>query len=119
MANSEDGQGTQGKIKVFQKVVAGMEKSETIHPSGEEKESFDLFKSLPPQDKEEQLQERGFGTPDICTSEEFAQRGVSDALKGKQLKPQASRIEVYDPNNDECKFGCCMRTFLCLFFCSC
>ena len=32
--------------KVFQKVVAGMEKSEIIHPSGEEKESFDLFKCM-------------------------------------------------------------------------
>ena len=107
------------KSKAFQKVVAGMEKIETIHQSGEEKESFDLFKSLQLQDKEEQLEERACGEPDICTSPEFALRGNPDALKGKQLKAQASTTEEYDPNKDERTFGCSMRTFLGLFFCSC
>jgi len=105
--------------KVFQKVVAGMEKSEIIHPSGEEKESFDLFNCLKPQDKEEQLQERGFGGPAICSSPEFALRGVTEALKGKKLQAPASTNQEYDPNKDERTFGCCMRTFLCLCFCSC
>lgn len=96
-----------------------MEKCEAIHPSEEEEESFNLFKTLQLQDKEEQIQERGFGAPDIRTSPEFALRGAPDAFKEKQQKAQASATEEYDPNKDERTFGCCMRTFLCLFFCSC
>ena len=106
--------------KVVQKFCARRDKSETIHPEdGEEKEDLDLFQSLQPQNKEEQLDEEDFQAPDLCASEEMALRGLPDALKGKQLKAQAYRTEDYDPNRDERNFGCCMKFFLCLCFCSC
>ena len=87
------------KIKVDSKVVkkfcARRDKSETIHPEdGEEKEDLDLFQSLQPQNKEEQLDEEDFQAPDLCASEEMALRGLPDALKGKQLKLKPLELKI-------------------------
>lgn len=105
--------------KVFSKVVDAMEKSEPLHPSVVEEESFELFKVLKLQSKEEQIQERGVGEPALRTTPEFTLHGVPDALKTSKVKVEASTAQEYDPNKDERTFGCCMKTFLCLCFCSC
>ena len=105
--------------KVFSKVADAMGKSDPSHPSGVEKESFDLFKCLKLQYKEEQIQERGVGEPALRTSPEFSFHGIPQALKTSKVKVEASTTPEYDPNKDERTFGCCMKFFLCLCFCSC
>jgi hypothetical protein len=105
--------------KVFKKITVAMEKSEIIHPSDREKETSNFFKCLKLQDQEERVQDRGFGDPVIATSPEFALHGVPAALREKKLQAEASATEEYDPNKVERTSGCCMRTFLCLCFCSC
>ena len=108
-----------GKTKLLSKLKDAMEKCEMIHPSGPEEETFGMFKGLKLEEKEELIQEREGGEPAICTSSEFAQQGAGAILKTEKTQVKALKTEEYDPDRDERKFGLCMKTFLCLCFCSC
>jgi len=96
-----------------------MDKSDICHPTSEEEQSYQLFKSLKVQGKEKKLKEREMGFPTISTSPEFTFRGVPEAVGNFKSEAPAATTEEYDPYKDERTFGCCMKTFLCLCFCSC